>query len=546
MNRRLLVLVLGLVGCGSSAIPTAEPPEGRIAIYTADPSGAPLAVPFVDVRLADQSERLMLDTGASQHFLLGATAWVHDVGSEPLDFEGTDAHGRDFSARLAQAGMVRVDRYVAPYVFVFESPQLYDLGIRGGLSPQLLAGTGRATVVDVREGFLEVRSIDALRGWERRLDARACVAGDDPRDGFRFILPVRIGDVEAPLMIDTGAEGVVVYAGTPAAAPLEARIRELQVRAEVADAVGPPDETAPDETAPGRTGADEIVPEGSDRIEEVRIAGAASVASARVLPNVPVTLGGARLSSSVGVIDYDAGGSDECGELGVVGFRVLRHCVLVLRREGAAVRCDARPPPMRRALAAEAPSPVRVLGVEATAGCGYEAPELTPTVDDGGIPEMGSAIEAYARLQPSIDAHAERIERACREAGYLEARVRRPLLRRTPDGLRVRFEVEEGRRRRVRRFAIVVEVSGGETHRFDASEVAWLRTRPGVLYVERDFEADDDDLREALDGLGYAVHGSSSTLERVGDDALDLELSYRLDPLEGHRPVALPGARPDR
>ena len=492
-------LVLFLVGCGGISFPTAEPPEGRIALFTADAQGEPLPIPLVRARVRDRPETLMVDSGASQHFLLGATAWIHDVDSELFHTVGTDTHGETFGVRLAEQGVLRIDRYVAPFVFVFESPALHRLGVRGGVSPQLLAGEGRATVLDARRGFLEVRTADALRGWERAIDALPCLAGDDPRDGFRFVLPVRIDGVETPMMIDTGAEGIVVYAGTPAAARLEARMRELDVRDAVGEAIGPlepdPADGPTDVNGADVNGADSGAGDSTDGAEGiglVTIAGAASVASARVLPRIEVELGGARLHLEVGVVEHaERGDDDACHELGIVGFRALRHCVLVLRREGAALRCDPREPSMRRAPPAEAPHPVRVVSVEATAGCGFDSAALTPTVDEGGIPELGSELDAYARLQPSVDAHAERIERACRDAGYLEARVRRPILRRGPDGVRVRFEVEEGRTRRVRHFAIELEVVGGETRRFDASAVPWLRSRTGRVFVGRDFEADD-------------------------------------------------------
>jgi hypothetical protein len=131
-----------------------------------------------------------------------------------------------------------------------------------------------------------------------------CPAGHDPRDGWRYVAEVEVGQATLPMLVDTGATGTLLEV-------------EAATDAGVIDgfALGAP--------------ADQSVPTHS----------ASSSIDVRVIDDVPVRIGGAELRVASGVGDR-GDPSRQCGTRGVLGYDALRSCVLVLRRDGAAMRCE--------------------------------------------------------------------------------------------------------------------------------------------------------------------------------------------------------------
>jgi hypothetical protein len=284
-------------------------------------------VPSIEVRLAERPLRVLLDTGASQHFVLGVAARAHGVRSWPFGGGAEDGYGAPVAVRQADGAALTLPGYVATYLFVVDVPTLARHGLFGAVAPQLLAPRGHAVLLDLPRRVVEVRPLDALASWARDADARACPAGPDRRDGWRYVAPVEIGDATLPLLVDTGATGTLLDV-------------EAATEAGLVDgfALGAPVDEPGDE--PGNdTGNDTGTDAGHDAREDtVETHSASSSIEVRVVDDVPVRVGGAELRVAAGVGDR-GNPTRQCGTRGVLGYDVLRRCVLVLRHDGAAMRC---------------------------------------------------------------------------------------------------------------------------------------------------------------------------------------------------------------
>ncbi len=476
---------LFLLGCGSATtLPDARGGSGPIPVWTADADGRPFPVPHVEVALNGHPVDVMLDTGASQHFVLTAAAWAYDVRSRPFQALATDAHGARFSVRLALPGVMQLPGHptFAPrYVFLLESEPLWASGVLGGLSPQLRAGSDHTALLDLVGGRLEVT--DEPPALAHGAVGRVCAAGHDARDGYRFVVPVRVDGTEAELLVDTGAQSTTLYEGSPLAASLR---------------------SAPS----ART---------------VRIAGAASVVDMRVLERVPFEVGGASVSGRLTIGPGDA----QCGESGLLGFDLLRRCRLALDRRAMALSCDDADPPLHRARARTEDESVVLTRVDAPAACGHTASELRPALDASLPFRYASPVEAYVALTPDLRRHAARIEEVCRDEGFLEAHVDAPLAR---DGreLAIRFAIEEGRRFTVDRVTVSVATADG-SHRLESDEMPALRTRTGQPYNHADVVADARALADALTAAGAHVAEAGVGRNEKDDATVDVFFAIALD-----------------
>lgn len=492
-GRGWIVLVFLALGCGAPSISEGAGITGPVAVWTATPDGQPLSVPRVEVALRGHPARVMLDTGASQHFVLAAAAWAYDIRSEAFDALATDAHGTRFQVRLAEPGSMLIrggaPPYAPPFIFLLDNDALLANGIVGGVSPQLLAPAGDAAVLDFLQGQLTVARRAALP--RAATTGRVCRAGPDPRDGWRYVVPVRLGGRSAMLLVDTGAESTTLYDRSPLAAWL----------------------------LHGR------------RTETVRVAGAASVVEMRLVDGVPVELGGASGEARVTI----GPGHGQCGEDGLLGFDVLRRCRLAMHADGIDVACVTGEPPLHRAPPEPAREPLILARIDADDACGREGSDLVP-VPDSPLPfRFESAIDAYATLAPEVRAHTARIEETCRGEGYLQARVLEPVLVREGGEARVRFRVDEGRRFTVQR--VTVSVAGEDGRReLEPGAFPSLRTRPGQYYRRDDLIADARALADALVARGARVADAGFGRNENADATVDVHFIVALD-------GALPAAR---
>lgn len=260
-------------------------------------------VPAVEVHLAGTRLRVLLDTGASQHFVLDVAATAHGVRSRAFGGGAEDGSGAAVEVREADGAALTLPGYVARHLFVVQAPALARHGLFGALSPQLLAPPEHAVVVDLPRRRVSVHPLASLASWARGSDARVCPAGTDPRDGWRYVAEVAVGRATLPLLVDTGATGTLLEIDAATDAGL---IRGFALS-------GPPDGSASTHSA-------------------------SSSLEVRVIDGVALHVGGAQLRIAAGVGDR-GDPTRQCGSRGVLGYDVLRRCVLVLRRDGAAMRC---------------------------------------------------------------------------------------------------------------------------------------------------------------------------------------------------------------
>jgi hypothetical protein len=370
---------------------------------------------------------------------------------------------------------------VPDHLFLLESHALWTTGVLGGVAPQLFAPSGWSTYLDLLGGRLEVDRA-GVRGWPGATRGRVCAAGPEPRDGWRYVVPVRVAGEQANLLLDTGAQSTTLYAGAPLAARL----------------------------AGGRS---------------VRIAGAASVVEMRVLEGVPLEVGGAAFDGRVTI----GPGEAHCGEDGLLGFDALRRCRLALSADAITVDCADVEPVLHRAPPRPAPSPTVLTRIDAEPACGRPADALRPTVG-GTLPyPYRSAVDAYVALSADADAHARRLEALCQEDGYLQARVREPILERQGNEVSMRFAVEEGRRFNVARVTVSLVADDG-TRRIEEHDLAWLRTRAGQPYRRADVLADAHAIAEALEASGARVLDASfGRAEHEDDGTVDVHFALALE-----------------
>lgn len=500
MQHRRAVVCLLLVGCGANSVPGSQDLAGPLPVWTAAASGEPFAVPHVEVALNGHPVDVMVDTGASQHFVLSAAAWAYDVQSEPFEALATDAHGARFEVRLAAPGSLHIpgrSSFVPPYVFLVDSHSLWSSGVLGGISPQLLAPAGYAAVLDLAGGRLEVtpaRAADPARDAQ----ARVCRAGADSRDGWRYVVPVRVGGREASLLIDTGAQSTTIYEGSPLAATLLA----------------------------------------SSSTRSIRIAGAASVVEMRVIDDVPIEIGRTVASGRVTV----GPSRGQCDEDGLLGFDVLRRCRLTLEDRRATLRCAESDPPLHRAPARARPTPMVLTRVDTTPACGRSADQLAPL--RRALPERySSAIDAYVALSTEIGEHAAHIEQACTDDGYFEAQIH-PTLEREGQQLRVSFAVEEGRRFRVRDVTVTLIVDGS-SRALEAGELPELRTRQGLPYRREDVVADAHTIADALTDRGLSAVEAMFGRNTQDEGTVDVHFAIAAEPAASTSPrLARPVSSP--
>jgi hypothetical protein len=489
----LSVLLLGCGGNGAPPIAARHARDASLAIWTTDARGAPLSVPRAEVHLGGQPVEVMIDTGASQHFVLGAAAWAYRVESSPFAVQGTDAYGSQFSVRMAERGSLRIPAFPwteSSSLFVLDSHPLWSNGILGGLAPQLLAPRGHAALLDLREGRLDVVPADALSDADRAMHGRVCRAGRDARDGWRYVVPVEIGERTVQMMVDTGAQGTLLYTSSPVAADFVVR------------------------------GAPHGV---------VRVSGAASVAQMLLFDDVGTSIGGALLRGRAAL----GPGEPQCGEDGVLGFDRLRYCRLAMRRDGIAITCEAVEPEPRAPPPRASFDPVVLRSFQSNPACGHSAEELRPAALAWLPHAFRTPVDAYVALHESADAHASHLERECRNEGYLEARIREPVLWRWGSRLLLHFGIDEGRRFTIGEVSVLLLSRSGERQERLASELPWLRTRAGRPYREDDVHLDARALADALSARG--VHVAETYFGRALHEDATVDVRFAMD-LEGAIP----------
>ncbi|WP_437968515.1 pepsin/retropepsin-like aspartic protease family protein [Sorangium sp. So ce260] len=280
---------------------------GRRASLQFELNERPFPSPLIDAVVAGQPTALLVDTGASHHVI---ARWLADELSLPLSTAGdvaVDHAGRPVpvsrieDATIALAGWGPVD---VPALLVVPVPEaLQRLGIGGVLAPQLLAGPGRAVVLDLREGRMtEAPRDEAARALRSRFgEAAIAELGrcGGPNQGRELTVKATVEGIAVTLKVDSGASQSSLFAASPAGKRLSHR-------------------AAGDRSAYAASGKHTVPVVSGARLH---LGGFDAAAELDLLP-------GARRGT--------------CPSDGFAGMDVLRTCVLLLAEDGGLAACAPR------------------------------------------------------------------------------------------------------------------------------------------------------------------------------------------------------------
>jgi hypothetical protein len=502
-----LLVVATTLGCAAPVIP----------VRTMVLLDGPLVLPMVDAEVGDGRLPLLLDSGTDDHFVEAAVGWGFGVDALGLDGSASDATGASVAADLARPGALHVpglsDERLEPLVIVY-STSLRGIGVLGAVSPRQLVGPGERAVVDFRAGRMTILPED-----EGRLPAAGegraagtlerCRFGDgDERDG-RWVVRAAIGGRDVRLTVDTGAGRTMLFDDAAVG-------REL-----VEDA--PPEETA--QVAGGEPGGVPATGE-NPRIVREREAWVGGLVDVLAVPDVPVGVG--ELTWTITVSVAARGVSPECGVDGVLGFDILRYCVLSFGPEDGEWSCSMDPPRAPEPAGPSPGGPVRIVAVEVGAGCGLTAGELQPGLEPGTLPAtFPSLLDALAPLYGAAESYARWVVYRCEGNGYPRADLRSELAR-SGDELTMRFAVAEGPRFRVRSATIaILDPDGAVLRRLDPAELPWWRQQPGAWYSADDWSDDIQTLWDSPAQAGGEV-GEAFTHRTYDDATAEVDLAVEL------------------
>ena len=261
--------------------------------------------PALRVTVGEITAWLLVDTGASVHTL--ASWFVRDAGipSSASTITASDSAGHEVTMRVARDIPLKIDG--APWLMIPEAaiadfpPDFQRLRIAGLLSPQLLAGAGTVSVLDLRAPSLQVTSDPGAMDRVEAQNAKSitvCRVAASPLRNLLFGLGASVAGVNVALTLDTGASSTILDMSRPAAKGL----RDLQ----------------PDGFQTGASGVREPILRSAPM-------GVDFGAGERTMP------------LRTGVPQHG------CGADGLIGMDAVRNCVLAMSDRALALRCD--PPP---------------------------------------------------------------------------------------------------------------------------------------------------------------------------------------------------------
>jgi Aspartyl protease len=258
--------------------------------------------PALRVTVGETSAWLLIDTGAGVHTL--ASWFVRDAGIQgsASTVAAQDSTGREVSMRVVHDIRLKLGSgpaLVIPEAAVADFPPAFQrLRIAGLLSPQLLAGPGTVSVLDLRAPSLRVTSEPgamSARATQGERSATLCRVDSSPFRNLLFGLGASVAGVPVVLTLDTGASTTILDRSRPAAKALH----DLQ----------------PDGFQTGVSGVHEPI------FRSTPLA-------------VDFGAGERKMPVRVGV---PRGG---CGVDGLIGMDALRSCVLSMSDRAVALTCD--------------------------------------------------------------------------------------------------------------------------------------------------------------------------------------------------------------
>jgi hypothetical protein len=282
-------------------------PRTKRAVLRYRANGDDFPLPLVDVVIGGFPTSMLVDTGASHHVIADWLAKeialpVSTSGDRAVDHAGrVRTVGRAENIKLSISGWGGMD---VPLVLVLSMPgALKPLGIGGVLAPHLLAGPGRATLLDLRGGaMIEEPEEDAAKheiesgGIKAISSARVCGGATE---GLVLVVQAAAFGEPAWLKLDTGATSSSLFEGSAAG------------KRALAKAAG-----------------------------SRKDYGASGSFTSRAVPGAKVMVGEFEAAIELAV---EAGApAAGCPSDGFLGMDVLRSCVVVLRGDRTSARCEKR------------------------------------------------------------------------------------------------------------------------------------------------------------------------------------------------------------
>jgi len=305
-------IVVMVASCTGAAAPTPSPtpssqaaPPAVIQLqYPGVLRRADLPTPAARVTVAGRSAWFLFDTGAGVHTLASWFVKAAGLGTAELEgMGGRDSTGRRLQYRVARGVRLSLDgggeialgdAAVADFPPFFEEQE-----VGGALSPQLLAPTGSAAVLDLRGPELRIEAFDAavsrLGAVElRRGPALTICSERAPLPNRLFAVRASVGGESASMILDSGAAHSKLNAASRAARRLPGPLE--------------------DGTSTGLSG----VPD-----------------SVQIARRVRVSLG-----KHAGTADLRVGPlRNSCGPDGILGLDVIRECAFVMGEDRIAYEC---------------------------------------------------------------------------------------------------------------------------------------------------------------------------------------------------------------
>lgn len=216
-----------------------EPPTAKVtrrAPIEYAINGKPFPLPIVKGTIAGQPVRMMLDTGANSHIVAGWFMRKAGLAGKKLGEGGTDHAGTAIETFRIDKPEIAIEGWgdtTATSVVATDVPkEIEKLGIAAFLSPQALATTSDAVVLDLAGSELRASPWDDARaalanktGWVSFLSSapRLCEQDSGAIHVLSFVVPVTVEAQKVWLLVDTGAQHSDVFASSSAGKKLAPR-----------------------------------------------------------------------------------------------------------------------------------------------------------------------------------------------------------------------------------------------------------------------------------------------------------------------------------
>ena len=249
-KRKILILTLSFIafGCSSSLqqrktpheetkdrkVVTSTSPRRMRLHYDESLAKAGFPSPVVEATVGGKKAWFLIDTGAATHVI---TSWFVNsaglktsddlkTGDDTVTATASDATGKKVAFSFVSNITIVIEEWgnldIPTILVVNFPPDFKDANIAGILSPQLLADADKSVVLDLRTPEMYIERFDVA---VRRLEAKAMGTSENPLRpiGTRetpvpnlvFVIPVKVGNNDALLILDSGANRTKIAEDRP-------------------------------------------------------------------------------------------------------------------------------------------------------------------------------------------------------------------------------------------------------------------------------------------------------------------------------------------